>query len=118
MTGYQLASAVLAVVFFVTVVLLIRRDAIQVSSAFRWFVIAILALIFGLKPTWIDALASWLGISYGPILPLLLACLFLMLKALVADMERARTRVKLDRLNQKVAMLEESLNRLYRNSDQ
>jgi uncharacterized protein YqfB (UPF0267 family) len=47
-----------------------------------------------------------LGISYGPILPLLLVSVFLLVKALLADIERAKTQVKLDRLNQKLALME------------
>lgn len=106
MASYQYFSALVAVVFFCLVVVLIRKDAIHMGSAVRWFVIAIVALVFGVNPTLVDQLAGYLGISYGPILPLLLVSVFLLVKALLADIERAKTQVKLDRLNQKLALME------------
>lgn len=112
MALYQYFSAFVAISFFAAVMLLIRRDSIQMGSAFRWVVIAIVALVAGIEPTLVDWLAVKLGISYGPILPLLLVCVFLMIKALLSDITRAKTQVKLDRLNQKLALLERDLHRL------
>ena len=109
MALYQYFSALVAIVFFLVVMVLIRRDSIRMGSAFRWFAIAIVALIVGIEPTLVDWLAAKLGITYGPILPLLLVCVFLMIKALLADIDRARTQVKLDRLNQKLALLEQDI---------
>ena len=85
MASYQYFSALVAVVLFCLVVVLIRKDAIHMGSAVRWFVIASVALVFGVNPTLVDQLAGYLGISYGPILPLLLVSVFLLVKALLAD---------------------------------
>jgi hypothetical protein len=82
------------------------------GSAFRWVAIAVAALILGVQPAFVDWLAKGLGITYGPILPLLLVSVFLMIKALLADIDRAKTQVKLDRLNQKLALLERDLDSL------
>lgn len=111
MASYQYFSALVAILFFLTVIVLIRKDAIHIGSAIRWFVIAIVALTLGINPKLVDQLASYLGISYGPTLPILLVCLFLLLKALLSDIDRAKTQVKLDRLNQKLALLESSQSR-------
>ena len=80
------------------------------GAAFRWFFIALVALVLGFYPQLSDIGAKFVGISYAPILPITLTCLLLLVKALIADIERARTQVKLDRLAQRLAMLELELN--------
>ena len=106
MEYYQYFTAFSAFVFFVFVVFLIRRDSILVGAAFRWLILAIGVLLLGFYPQIADKVAKWIGIAYSPILPVIIACLLLMLKALIADIERASTQVKLDRLAQKIAILE------------
>mgnify|MGYP000206334367 CR=1 FL=1 len=80
------------------------------GAAFRWFSIAVMTLILGFYPKISDVAASFLGISYPPILPVTLACLLLMIKSLLADIERTKTQVKLDRLAQRLAIIELELN--------
>jgi hypothetical protein len=112
MASYQIFSAVVAVSFFIIVVVLIRRDKILMGSAFRWILIALGALVFGVYPSLVDRVAGWLDISYGPVLPLVLVSMFLLVKMLLTDIERAKTAVKLDRLNQKLALVELELKQL------
>ncbi|MDI4652851.1 MULTISPECIES: DUF2304 domain-containing protein [Pseudoalteromonas] len=109
---YHYFTAITAVLFFIFVVLLIRRDSILMGAAFRWLVLAIAILVLGVFPKTSDILAGWFGISYSPILPVILACLLLMLKALIADIERAKNQVKLDRIAQRLAIVEVELNEL------
>lgn len=106
MEYYQYFTAFSAFLFFVFVVFLIRRDSILMGAAFRWLILAIGVLLLGFYPQIADKVAQWVGIAYSPILPVIIACLLLMLKALIADIERASTQVKLDRLAQKMAILE------------
>ncbi|WP_042150706.1 MULTISPECIES: DUF2304 domain-containing protein [unclassified Pseudoalteromonas] len=106
MQHYQVFTASIAIIFFIIVFTLIRRDSILMGAAFRWFAIAIGTLILGVYPQLSDLAAGVLGISYPPILPVTIACLVLMVKVLLADIERAKTQVKLDRLAQRLAMLE------------
>jgi hypothetical protein len=103
---YQVFTASIAVIFFIVVFTLIRRDSILMGAAFRWFAIAIGTLVLGVYPQLSDLAAGELGISYPPILPVTVTCLVLMIKVLLADIERAKTQVKLDRLAQRLAMLE------------
>lgn len=112
MEYYQYFTALIALLFFVFVVLLIRRDSILMGAAFRWLTLALGVLLLGFYPQLADMAAKWIGIAYSPILPVIIACLLLMLKALIADIERAKTQVKLDRLAQKMAMLELKLEEL------
>jgi len=109
---YQYFSAFIAIVFFALVISLIRKDSILMGAAFRWLVLAVCILVLGLFPQIADVAAKAVGIAYSPILPIILACLLLMLKALLADIERAKTQVKLDRLAQKLAMIESELNQM------
>ncbi|MEO2267242.1 DUF2304 domain-containing protein [Pseudoalteromonas sp. YIC-656] len=106
MAYYQIFTSFVAAIFFIVVFVLIRRDSILMGAAFRWFAIALIALVLGFYPKIADIAASWIGISYPPILPVTLACLLLMVKVLIADIERAKTQIKLDRLAQRVAILE------------
>ncbi len=76
------------------------------GAAFRWFFIALVALALGFYPQISDISARFVGISYAPILPITLTCLLLLIKALIADIERAKTQVKLDRLAQRLAAIE------------
>lgn len=85
------------------------------GAAFRWFSIAVVTLILGFYPKISDITATFLGISYPPILPVTLACLLLMIKALIADIERAKTQVKLDRLAQRLAIIELELRETKKN---
>lgn len=115
MEFYQYFTAALAVAFFIFVILLIRRDSILMGAAFRWLILAISILVLGVFPQVADIVARWVGIAYSPILPVILACLLLMLKALIADVERAKTQVKMDRIAQKLAMVEMELEQLKQN---
>lgn len=112
MQFYQLFTATIAIVFFSFVVVLIRRDSILMGAAFRWLILAISILVLGIFPQLADLAAGMVGIAYSPILPVILACLLLMLKALIADIERAKTQVKMDRIAQKLAMVEMELEQL------
>jgi hypothetical protein len=107
---YQIFTSTVALLFFIIVFFLIRRDSILMGAAFRWFSIAVMTLILGFYPKISDVAASFLGISYPPILPVTLACLLLMIKSLLADIERTKTQVKLDRLAQRLAIIELELN--------
>ncbi len=112
MYTYQVFTSIVAVLFFLVVFVLIRRDSILVGAAFRWFIIAIIALTLGLYPSLADVLASYVGISYAPILPITLTCLLLLIKALLADIQLSKLRLKQDRTAQKLAILELELSEL------
>ncbi|NTS76921.1 DUF2304 domain-containing protein [Catenovulum sp. SM1970] len=109
MHDFQIFTSVIVSIFFIVVFVLIRRDAILMGAAFRWFAIAFITLILGFFPSITDIAAESLGIAYSPILPVVLACMILLIKSLLADIERAKSRVKMDRLAQRMAILESKL---------
>ncbi|WP_237162681.1 DUF2304 domain-containing protein [Shewanella halifaxensis] len=109
MQHYQIFSSIIAVMFFVVAFVLVRKDNIHPSSAIRWTLLSLLILVAGLFPNIFDVLAKMLGVSYAPIIPVILACIILLIKALLNDIERTKDRVKLERLIQRVAILESQL---------
>ncbi|WP_028771748.1 DUF2304 domain-containing protein [Shewanella waksmanii] len=117
MHNYQIFSAIIAVIFFITAFVLVRRDTILPGSALRWTLLSILILILGVFPQLSDIAAKFLGISYPPILPVLFACMILLFKAPLNDIQRTKDRIKLERLVQRVAMLEQKINQNTDNND-
>lgn len=115
--NYQIFSAGIAIVFFVTAFILVRRDNILPGSAIRWTLLSVLILILGVFPQLSDIAAKLLGISYPPILPVLFACIILLLKALLNDIERTKDRAKIERLVQRVAMLEQKIDSTFKYSN-
>ena len=88
---------------------LVRRDQLHTRYALWWVPVAFIMAILGVFPQLVDWLGSILGISYPPVIPLLLGLVAMVVKILVMDIERSRNEVKLTRLVQRVAMLEKRL---------
>ena len=88
---------------------LVRRDHLHTRYALWWVPVALIMAILGVFPQLVDWLGSILGISYPPVIPLLLGLVAMVVKILVMDIERSRNEVKLTRLVQRVAMLEKRL---------
>lgn len=68
--------------------------------------------LLGLFPRLIDEAAGWVGVAYPPSLLFIVAILVLLIKVLLEDVEGSHDRRRLLRLAQKVAMLEEEIERL------
>ena len=88
---------------------LVRRDQLHTRYALWWVPVAFIMAVLGVFPQLVDRLGSILGISYPPVIPLLLGLVAMVVKILVMDIERSRNEVKLTRLVQRVAMLEKRL---------
>lgn len=102
----QFISALLALSLFISILMLLRRDQITHKDGFKWVVVAVLILFYGLFPGFNDYLGQVLGIGYPPVIPLLLGFALMTIKLLIADIERAKLQVSINRLIQKVAILE------------
>lgn len=76
---------------------------------FRWCVVASVIVIYGLFPAANDNLGQLLGISYPPIMPILFGTALMLLKILLNDTTKARTQVNVERLIQRVSILEAEL---------
>lgn len=99
-------TSLTSILLVVAIVWLLKRGHLHASNAILWLVVALITLLLGLFPRFIDAVAIFAGISYPPALLLLLACSVLTIKALHSDIVNTRIEQDQRRLNQRIAMLE------------
>ena len=109
MSSVNLISALIGAVLSISIVYLTRRDQISPLVAARWLAIAILVLIVGFFPGIVDKVGLMLGIGYPPIIPLLIGLGAALVKILLMDIERQKMIVKLDRVVQRLAILESTI---------
>lgn len=109
MNSAHLIAAIIGVILSVSIIILTRRDHLSPLVAARWLLIACLVLIISLFPTMIDKLGDLLGIGYPPVIPIIVALGAAMLKILLMDIAQQKMRVKLDRVVQKLAIIEKDL---------
>lgn len=91
-----------------------RRDHLHGKYALWWLSVAVAFALLGVGPGLVDSLALRLGISYPPILVVILGFVFLILKMVTMDIERSKNQVKLHRLAQRMAIYEAELNQVRR----
>ena len=108
----SLITSIIGIVTAVTIVILIRRDHLHVRYGLWWMGAAFVFAILGLFPTIVDWIAARLGIGYPPVLALTIGLTVLLLKILVMDIERSRNAIKMQRLVQRIALLEAELCKL------
>jgi len=93
----------------ITIVILIRRDHLHVRYGLWWMVVAVVFSLLGFFPALFDGFARYIGISYPPMLALTVSLLVLVIKILVMDIERTQNAVRLQRLTQRISLLESDL---------
>jgi hypothetical protein len=91
------------------ILFLVRHDRLQPRHALGWLVIALGCAVIGLAPGLVDAIAGWLGIGYPPTLAIAIALAALLIKTLLLDIEFAQQEVRLQRMAQRLAILESRL---------
>ena len=106
MKDYHLTVLVVGFGLAYAILYLVRRDHLYIRQGLFWIVIAALSLGLAIWPRLIDALGGALGIAYPPTLLFLVACVVLVVKALLADITSTRLKRDIRRLNQRLAMLE------------
>ena len=102
-------TGAIGIVTALTIILLMRRDRLHVRYGLWWMAAAITFAMLGFFPRAFDQLASYLGVAYSPVLALTLGLIILVIKILVMDLERSKNAVKLNRLVQRIALLESEL---------
>ena len=107
-----LITGVLGVITAATILVLIRRDQLHARYGLWWMGAAFAFALLGIFPWVFDELAVYLGVAYAPVLALMLAIILLVLKILVMDLERSRNQVKINRLVQRIGLLENDLRAL------
>ncbi len=108
----SLVTGIIGIATAATIVILIRRDHLHARYGLWWMAAAIAFALLGLFPAVFDRFANSLGIAYPPVLALTIGLVALVIKVLVMDLERSRNAIRLNRLVQRIALLESELREL------
>ena len=106
MITYQITSMAIGVIIAAIILFLVRRDHLHGPYAIWWIGAAITIGILGFFPRFFDYLAAYVGVSYPPILGIVLGFSLLLVKILTMDLERSRQERLIRRLAQRLAILE------------
>ena len=106
MLTYQSTSMVIGISLALIILFLVRRDRLHGPYAIWWIGAAATVGILGYFPQLFDYLAVYLGISYPPVLAIILGLGMLLVKILTMDLERSRQERLIRRLTQRLAMFE------------
>jgi hypothetical protein len=111
LTG-QITSAVLGVGLAGAILFLVRRDHLHGPYAMWWFAVAAATFVLGVFPNVVVWLGRETGIGYAPVLPIIIGLSLVLIRLLKLDIDRSKHERKMRRLTQKLAILEQELERL------
>ena len=106
MITYQITSMAIGVFLAAVILFLVRRDHLHGPYAIWWIGAAATVALLGFFPRLFDVVAVKLGVSYPPILAIVLGFSMLLIKILTMDLERSRQERLIRRLAQRLAILE------------
>jgi hypothetical protein len=106
MPTYQMTSTAIGLTLAVIILWLVRRDHLHGPYAIWWIGAAATVMVLGFFPTLFDTLARRLGVSYPPMLAVVLGFAMLLVKVLTMDIERSRQERRIRRLAQQLAIVE------------
>jgi len=114
LTNPQIVSSVIGLILAAVIYWLVRRDHLAPRQALRWVLVASIVLVLGTFPIIIDWIGHAVGISYPPIIPVIIGLGAALIKILLMDIQQTQSQVTQDRIIQKLAMLEADIERLNR----
>lgn len=103
---YQITSMAMGVTIALIILFLVRRDHLHGPYAVWWIGAALTIALLGFFPRFFDYIAVYFGVSYPPILAIVLGFGMLLVKILTMDVERSRQERLIRRLAQRLAILE------------
>ncbi|MCC7279361.1 MAG: DUF2304 domain-containing protein [Chromatiaceae bacterium] len=103
---YQLTSLAIGLVLAAAIMLLVRRAHLHGPHALWWLGLAAAIILLGTWPRLTDLIAPYLGVSYPPIVAVILGFALVLVKMMSMDLERSRQEQGLRRLAQRLALLE------------
>ena len=112
MVTSQITSAVLGIVLAGAIFFLVRRDHLHGPYALWWFAVAAATFALGVFPKLIPWLGKVTGIFYAPVLPIVVGLSLVLIRMLKLDIDRSKQERQIRRLTQKLAILEEEIERL------
>jgi hypothetical protein len=95
----------LSIVTVSTILILVKKNLMHPSYSIFWVFISILILILGLFPEINIKIASFLGVKYSPILPVVTAIMVIFIKTLKQDIELTKKEKQIKRLTQELAII-------------
>jgi hypothetical protein len=107
----QITSAIIGVGLAGAILYLVRRDHLHGPFAVWWLAVAVVTFALGVFPDIISWLGRATGISYAPILPIIIGLSLVLIRLLKLDIDRSRQERQIRRLTQKLAILEQELDR-------
>jgi len=111
LTG-QITSAILGIGLTAAILFLVRRDHLHGPYAVWWFAVAAATFALGVFPTLVVWLGRVTGIVYAPVLPIIVGLSLILIRMLKLDIDRSKQERQIRRLTQKLAILEQELDRL------
>jgi hypothetical protein len=111
LTG-QITAAVLGIGLTAAILFLVRRDHMHGPYALWWFAVPAAPFVLRVFPhegVWLGDLT---GILYAPLLPIIVGRSQVLIRLLTLDVYRSRQERRLRRLTQKLAILEQEIERL------
>jgi hypothetical protein len=103
---YRLTSLAIGLAIAFTILWLVRRDLLHTRYSIWWLVVAGASALLGGFPSLVDGVASRLGVTYPPILLVIVGMGLLLIKMLTMDVERSDQERRLRILTQRLAILE------------
>ena len=108
----QITSAILGIALAGAILFLVRRDHLHGPYAVWWFMVAAATFVLGVFPSVITWLGHVTGIGYAPVLPIIIGLSLVLIRLLKFDINRSKQERQMRRLTQKLAIIEEELDRL------
>ena len=106
---YQLTSLVIGLALAAAILILVRRAHLHGPHALWWLALAAGIIVLGIWPQLTDLIAPYLGVSYPPIVAVLLGLGLMLVKMMSMDLQRSRQEQRIRCLAQRLAMLEAEL---------
>ncbi len=107
----QITSAILGALLAGAILFLVRRDHLHGPYAVWWFGVAAATFVLGVFPGVVVWLGHVSGIGYAPVLPIIVGLSLVLIRLLKLDIDRSRQERQIRRLTQKLAILEQELDR-------
>jgi hypothetical protein len=95
----------------ISILYLVRKGKMHGPYATWWLLVAVSAIVLSIFPNIVDWVAAQVGITYPPTLLLVLSVSMILIRMLTMDMALTRKERKIRRLTQKMAILEEALDK-------
>jgi hypothetical protein len=108
----QMTSAILGMGLAGAILFLVRRDHLHGPFAVWWFAVAAATFVLGVFPEVVVWLGHATGIVYAPVLPIIIGLSLVLIRLLKLDIDRSKQERQIRRLTQKLAILEQELDRL------